>query len=762
MEVTLPWLQPWSTVQCLLLMIILISQSLWAGGLLSLRIAGDVLGISLGTLLGMILIPERPQLQSISWQRFCGAFIVVVVSAAILLLPWVRFAIWPSDCRSCGRLWHSWLIGVETLGGYQCGPNWEYVADAASVCFMSPLAVACISTSDNLSPYVRNAMWFVATTWLYMVVWMVEDLSDWCKKGGQIHAAAVINGVMFPLGNTLDCVLLVWTALLVLRRAQQLEAHSGTSADMCLTLSTGRKAYWLIAVLGIASGVSRFLRSRYHYLSESREWMKVSGIFAAVVALVWFFFSVALWRAFAAKHKLLSEEVQRTSGVPQALARWALRSMNWEAAALVPMVLIKAAYWTVAVLWGMLLIEKHSKLYFGHHILQRLTCAIEGLLVAMLSGALCQAFRKPRRDEVWNSAESMHRRSHTEMLDETVWNGKVDELTNRGFTLDRLLHFLEDLVSGQVMPSFRPHLSKTNDVVRQAIIPLTRAPEAVDGGCALSTAWNQGQPLPAEIFVTHAWSNNFVHLVAGILASCLGHESYDFIAAILVEPDGFARVRKMLLSKESLETTIWLCAISVNQHASICGSFGPATAEGTLRFAEWQAKHRDTVTGEVFQLCSCHQPKFSNDQPDQCELNKFDDMMLLLSKRLPRFSQVIVVDEPFLLFSRAWCVAEVVEGSLLGISQDISIHSENSVANQYHSLVELDVRNCQASRPEDKESILDHIGDIEAFNQRLQRLIFDADGLFSSFTDGCARARMVGQMVKRISRARSSESTLHM
>ena len=49
----------------------------------------------------------------------------------------------------------------------------------------------------------------------------------------------------------------------------------------------------------------------------------------------------------------------------------------------------------------------------------------------------------------------------------------------------------------------------------------------------------------------------------------------------------------------------WICAICINQHASICGD-----SMGT----------RDTVTGELLPCCDCETPKFFNDQPTECDL----------------------------------------------------------------------------------------------------------------------------------------------
>ena len=110
----------------------------------------------------------------------------------------------------------------------------------------------------------------------------------------------------------------------------------------------------------------------------------------------------------------------------------------------------------------------------------------------------------------------------------------------------------------------------------------------------------------------------------------------------------------------------WICAICINQHASICGS-----SMGV----------RDTVTGEVLPSCDCLTPKYFNDHPIQCELNKFDCMMKLLHRRHSAtgggtaFLQVVAIDRDFSLFSRAWCVAELVEAYNSKMDQHVMLHS---------------------------------------------------------------------------------------
>merc|ERR1712226_1052225 len=113
--------------------------------------------------------------------------------------------------------------------------------------------------------------------------------------------------------------------------------------------------------------------------------------------------------------------------------------------------------------------------------------------------------------------------------------------------------------------------------------------------------------------MTHNWSNKFLHLMAALFADIMAEDCYDVVLAQMLEPAGLDILREKLRRKDMLERAYWVCAFSVNQHASICGGFGPSPAEGTAERLEWEAKTRDTVTGAKYPLCGCEEPKFFND-----------------------------------------------------------------------------------------------------------------------------------------------------
>lgn len=274
---------------------------------------------------------------------------------------------------------------------------------------------------------------------------------------------------------------------------------------------------------------------------------------------------------------------------------------------------------------------------------------------------------------------------------------------------------------------FWVHRNLEKEVVRLAIIPLSLDPGS-GGGRALSSIWSQGQPIPAMCMVTHNWSNLFIHLVAGIFADALREDYYKDITEKLLEPDGRARLQSAIDEKGLASSTYWVCAFSINQHALICNSFGPAPPQDTPEFEEWNTKRVDTVTGQQFPLCHCRERKIFNNEPALCEVNKFDAMMAYLSQNYTMFSHLVVADGDFKVFQRAWCIAEIVESDLSDIPQRIKIHSDSMLDLHYKSLSGIDVRDCKASRSEDREMILSNIINVDSFNTQLQWSIFGTRG----------------------------------
>ncbi|CAJ1447384.1 unnamed protein product, partial [Effrenium voratum] len=332
----------------------------------------------------------------------------------------------------------------------------------------------------------------------------------------------------------------------------------------------------------------------------------------------------------------------------------------------------------------------------------------------------------------------------TKGQEESQWQKKVQELASRGFTVGRLLDFCEALGTEEVMPHFCGRRSTTNDVVRQAIIPwsrlqgswpsICRGSGGVGSGRALASAM-EAEAQQAEVMITHNWDNLFGDLVAAVVAGVLYNVTYDVVLDTLRSSRGIQELRAQCEKSDRLDVVIWICAFSINQHASICGGFGVAPPVNEDAWRLYDLKRRDSVTKKIYCTCNCGAQKYFNDSRDECELNKFDAMLGYLGKHQRGFWQIVAVDQALQIFSRAWCVAELVEARRLALKQRLVVHSKDSVSGKKTSpLKNIRVQDCKASRPEDVDEILAKIEDKDRFNEELKRALFtDNDSLFQQF-----------------------------
>lgn len=311
-----------------------------------------------------------------------------------------------------------------------------------------------------------------------------------------------------------------------------------------------------------------------------------------------------------------------------------------------------------------------------------------------------------------------------------AWHSAVEDLANRSLTVNELVDFYGQLgAGGRAMPHFCPSASTTADVVRQAIIPLSRQGST---GSFFAAQECSGRHPPKRM-VTHCWSNLFLHLVASVVSDALDEGEYKEMADSLASGQ-LQEVQNRLHAAGAGEVRYWICAFCVNQHASICNGFGPPPADPRM-YEEWDLKRRDSITGLPYPLCDCKHPKYLNDAKEMCELNKFDDVIDFLYRTVPEFAQVVSVDTKYEVFERAWCVAELVRAFYCHIPQRVLLHSdkfldiEEEEQHVYTLLTTLTVQNCKASRAEDKEMVLSKIPDIQTFDEQLQYVIFGQRGL---------------------------------
>ena len=241
--------------------------------------------------------------------------------------------------------------------------------------------------------------------------------------------------------------------------------------------------------------------------------------------------------------------------------------------------------------------------------------------------------------------------------------------------------------------------------------------------------------------VTHNWGNLFADLVAAVVADALDDDEYSNAVGFLID-NNVQQLEDKLEWLNTLDNTYWVCAFSVDQHCGICG--GNPNGD------------RDSVTGEEHPICNCGKEKYFNATPPltqggqsvECEMNKFDDMMEFLAASDENFGQVIAVDRVFVMFTRAWCVAEIAAAFECGLAQYMKLYSAQSLILHEDELKVMKIEQMQASRPEDVVEILAKIPDKDAFNIRLKSLIFD--DILSNWKclDLPAKLRKVGHIAR--------------
>lgn len=115
-------------------------------------------------------------------------------------------------------------------------------------------------------------------------------------------------------------------------------------------------------------------------------------------------------------------------------------------------------------------------------------------------------------------------------------------------------------------------------------------------------------------------------------------------------------------------------------------------------------------------------------------MDKFDEMIGYLSVVVPAFSQVVAVDMNFTAFTRIWCIAELAEARKMDLQQFLLVHSDHALQKNLHKIEKLDVRDAQASVPEDKDRVLEKIDDKDSFNESVRQLLLDRNvGLLTRF-----------------------------
>eukprot|EP00931_Biecheleriopsis_adriatica_P089617 TRINITY_DN63711_c0_g1_i1.p1 TRINITY_DN63711_c0_g1~~TRINITY_DN63711_c0_g1_i1.p1 ORF type:complete len:797 (+),score=83.33 TRINITY_DN63711_c0_g1_i1:44-2434(+) len=698
------------------------------------------LGICFGLLPAALHSPNIHATESLQlWVRKVAMSLIVAITLYVALYPWHCFP-GPEICPE--RFYKQEIILVSCLA-------------------IAPVAIACVGAQHRKSIYACDAKWCVVGLWaltiLYAVYFILKTFKD--EVGVQVWMKFVLLWAL-----TLEGVCMSWVVCMFCSRIKLLGLLSQGKLDTGVFIMS---AAYLGNILLIV--LKDFCKT--HALSFETAVIWVGLVLRGLFIFLFVTFTIVLMCVLKSGINALTNEANRVKGHLRLECRWARRVLCVEVCACFMSGLSTFTFWIlIEIIRGLELMHvadfedlKTRVLSPLDSIAHRADIFINAASMGIFSGLLCQI---PAPAEVKCRIKTRKCTRSGSLMDflktpqKKRFSDKVEEIASRGVTLRAVIGFLKSLSEG-AMPSFDPWRSTTNDVVRCAVIPLSRDSGPSGGGSALATLWNAGAAVYPVRMVTHNWSNKFLHLVAAVTAEAMDVDTYDSLAERLATPAGLDDVVRDLERQNALDTTFWICAFSINQHASICSGFGPAPPEHTPDFAVWERSTRNTVTRSRYPVCNCTEPKIFNDQADMCELNKFDDVMRLLHERNgTAFSHVIVVDENLEVFYRAWCVAEMVEGHNLEIRGAVKILSEEALDLHYDTLSILDVQDCQASRVEDKQMILDRITEMSVFNLHLQDLIFGTSGFFSKWIDGHEQARHIGRIVQRawIPYARVSES----
>jgi hypothetical protein len=236
------------------------------------------------------------------------------------------------------------------------------------------------------------------------------------------------------------------------------------------------------------------------------------------------------------------------------------------------------------------------------------------------------------------------------------------------------------------------------------ISPLTE-----DVGFPYAVLVSGGEYKLADKIVSHTWSDKFFHMVAAVLADASNQCTYEDIAKQM-SAGQFEDVQALLDDTGAMEVVYWICCFAVNQHGAHCHENLPKP-------------------------CNCRTKKHLRGKLS--EMNKFDVMMRYLKVRniersnqncegrpsTKRLGQVCAIDTGFEVFTRTWCLAELVEADNSFIDQVLVIHSYPTLQDVCGQVDGINIQHANVTCEEDKRMILAKIADTRAFNDKVRSLV---------------------------------------
>ncbi|CAE8600903.1 unnamed protein product, partial [Polarella glacialis] len=418
---------------------------------------------------------------------------------------------------------------------------WSYFLSDAGIFWAAGVTLLLLARGRS-SPHLRSATGCALTIWLYSISAACNCLFT-CRLGNVSQVTRI-----FDYLSSFFCFAgWVWIPVLVMTRISALEASMGQPLGLW-------EMRWVIFVTAVTTALCVIVV----VYSWSLEFVPLPVIYVlasayGVSSVLYLTFTGLVVRAFCTPLRLLRE--MHNAGY--------ISKETWAAAVSLGQLqiggLLASTTSTVlsagSIIFGSALqLAKHDEsgrdMFTYVAIPLWLDIIANSTCVLFLSGAVhmpnavlgnALARQRNRAALLGNSMSVVDRK----------WHAKVSELAERGFTLESLLSFYKRLGTDYML-HYKPDVHRTSDVVRQAIIPLSRP-----SGVAYAVTMMKGACSLPDAIVTHNWGNLFRDLVAGICADALGLSEYALVSELL-DCDVVA-LESMLANSGKIQKTYWVC-----------------------------------------------------------------------------------------------------------------------------------------------------------------------------------------------------------
>uniref|UniRef100_A0A7S4T1S7 Uncharacterized protein n=1 Tax=Alexandrium monilatum TaxID=311494 RepID=A0A7S4T1S7_9DINO len=281
-----------------------------------------------------------------------------------------------------------------------------------------------------------------------------------------------------------------------------------------------RYALLVIMLMGVTNGNFDL----FHLVGNAPYW--ASGYL--ITAMIPLLASAVTFRAITVVRRPTLQETPGLSAYTQAEKAWACNSVaSMRLALSLPMLTNAVCLLAQAITYGfsgnsclLLLMDASSVL---------ITALMEAIALFFVIGVFTE--QRPAFEAEEGSVKEVI--AARQCAGSEAWSAKVSALAGRSVSALSLLDFFERLgPNGETMPHFDPRRSTTGDVVRHAVVPLSRRGDA--GLPYAELVRSGGAALPASM-VTHTWGCCFAVLVAAVVADAMGLAEYGDVLAQLEE-----------------------------------------------------------------------------------------------------------------------------------------------------------------------------------------------------------------------------------